>query len=93
MSNKPAIGLRSYESNSSPGKFYQVLIYEDATLSCNCPGWTRCVQRDGSRTCRHVREVEREGYSVHHKTPAALVPSASRRSLEGKPEQIRMVEI
>lgn len=37
---------------------YQTLQYEDASLSCNCPGWTRRVANDGSRSCKHTRLVQ-----------------------------------
>lgn len=46
-----------FESESRPGNYYQTLVYADGTMSCNCKGWTRQVARDGSRTCRHCREI------------------------------------
>jgi hypothetical protein len=41
--------------SSKPPKVWEALRYEDGSFSCNCPGWTRRVLEDGSRTCRHVR--------------------------------------
>lgn len=46
-----------FASESGPSR-YETLQYIDGTTSCNCRGWTRKVQSDGSRTCRHVRLVE-----------------------------------
>lgn len=43
--------------SSSSGKLYQTIRYTDSSLSCDCPGWTRRVAPDGSRTCKHVRSV------------------------------------
>ena len=36
---------------------YQTIVYTDGSLSCNCPGWTRRVQPDGTRSCKHTRTV------------------------------------
>lgn len=47
-----------FASSSTPGKFYDTLLYTDGTTSCPCPGWTRRVARDGSRSCAHTRLVE-----------------------------------
>ena len=52
------VSTHIFASDSSPGTKYQTLVYNDGTLSCDCKGWTRRVQGDGSRTCKHVREVE-----------------------------------
>jgi len=48
----------TFVSDSSPGKTYETLQYEDGSTSCNCPGWTRRVAADGSRTCKHTRMVD-----------------------------------
>jgi hypothetical protein len=44
--------------SSSSDKTYETLQYDDDTTSCNCPGWTRRVAVDGSRSCRHTRLVD-----------------------------------
>lgn len=44
--------------SSTSDRIYQTLLYDDNSTSCNCPGWTRKVQPDGSRACRHTRSVE-----------------------------------
>ena len=43
------------ESSSKKGQYWEVLVYEDDTLSCNCPAW-----RYKGRDCKHVRQVERD---------------------------------
>ena len=37
---------------------YETLQYTDGSASCNCPGWTRHVKDDGSRSCKHIRAVD-----------------------------------
>ena len=44
-----------YASKSSYGVFYQVNIYQDGKISCNCKGWT--FMRHGRRECTHVMET------------------------------------
>jgi predicted nucleic acid-binding Zn finger protein len=44
-------------SSSSSSKEYETLLYTDGSTSCNCPGWTRRVAADGSRSCKHTRMV------------------------------------
>lgn len=52
--------LYVWESSSTPGKTYQTLQYVDGSLSCDCPGWIfrKKTTASGTRTCKHVREVE-----------------------------------
>ncbi len=40
--------------SSSSDKTYETLQYDDGSLSCDCPGWTRRAQR----SCKHTRGVE-----------------------------------
>ena len=47
-----------YESDSKPGKEYQTLKYSDGSTSCECHGWTRRVDPQGNRSCKHTRDVE-----------------------------------
>ena len=44
--------------SSNGSALYETLQYTDGSLSCDCPGWTRRVSSDGSRTCKHVRSVQ-----------------------------------
>jgi hypothetical protein len=46
----------TFESSSGKG-IYTTLEYDNGSLSCDCPGWTRRVQPDGSRDCKHCRYV------------------------------------
>ena len=46
-----------FSSDSNPGKEYQVIVWSDGTVSCDCPGWTRRVPV-GGRTCKHTRKVQ-----------------------------------
>ena len=55
--NKSIAKSWMFESSSS-SKEYETLQYEDGSTSCNCPGWTRRVAPDGSRSCKHTRAVD-----------------------------------
>ena len=50
----------SYKFASSPGKMYTTLLLENGEVTCNCPGWTRRVAEDGSRTCKHCEDVKKK---------------------------------
>lgn len=39
-----------FQSASSPGKIYHTIVYNDGTVSCNCPAWTKKVPR----SCKHL---------------------------------------
>lgn len=43
--------------SSSGNKTYETLQYTDDSSSCNCPGWTRRVDAQGNRSCKHTRSV------------------------------------
>jgi hypothetical protein len=46
-----------YFPSSSGNATYETLQYEDGSISCNCPGWTRrCT--NGVRSCKHTRMVD-----------------------------------
>jgi hypothetical protein len=48
----------AFPSDSNPNIEYETLQYEDGTTSCNCKGWTRRTALDGSRSCKHTRQVD-----------------------------------
>ena len=55
---KPPISqVWQFPSDSNPDKEYETLRYTDGSMSCNCPGWTRRVAADGTRSCKHTRSV------------------------------------
>lgn len=60
MNVKAIATMFIFESESTPGKTYQTLLYMDGTTSCECPGWKfkRKTTPEGDRTCRHVRDVD-----------------------------------
>lgn len=45
-------------ASSSGGSTYETLLMSNGSKSCNCPGWTRRVAADGSRSCKHTRLVD-----------------------------------
>ena len=54
----PISQVWQFPSDSNPDKEYETLRYTDQSMSCNCPGWTRRVAADGSRSCKHARAVD-----------------------------------
>lgn len=54
---KTVITCFMFASSSDPSKLYDTLLYVDNSTSCPCPGWTRRVQADGSRSCKHTRLI------------------------------------
>jgi len=48
----------TFTSSSNPNKSYEALQYTDGSTSCNCPGWTRRVAADGTRSCKHIRSID-----------------------------------
>ena len=56
--SQPVQQVWTFVSDSNPDREYQTLRYHDGTTSCNCPGWTRRVAGDGSRSCKHTRWVD-----------------------------------
>lgn len=57
LSRGKAIKGWEFESSSSDA-MYECLKYPDGTTSCNCPGWTRRVGADGSRSCKHTKMID-----------------------------------
>jgi hypothetical protein len=55
---KPISQVWTFPSDSNPDKTYETLRYTDQSISCNCPGWTRRVAADGSRSCKHTRSID-----------------------------------
>ena len=56
--NKAINRVWTFGSGSDPNIEYETLQYADGTTSCGCPGWTRRVAPDGSRSCKHTRYVD-----------------------------------
>ena len=56
--SQPISQVWTFRSDSNPDKEYETLRYTNGSLSCNCPGWTRRVAADGSRSCKHTRAVD-----------------------------------
>jgi hypothetical protein len=55
---KTIIRVWTFASGSNPNIEYETLQYADGSTSCGCPGWTRRVAPDGSRSCKHTRYVD-----------------------------------
>ncbi len=76
---KPGIA-KCWTFRSSRGdRSYQTLLYADGSTSCDCPGWTRRVAADGSRSCKHTRSVlmggaDREADGMHDSTVPRPAP-------------------
>jgi hypothetical protein len=64
---KPISQVWTFPSDSNPDINYETLRYTDQSMSCNCPGWTRRVAADGSRSCKHTRSIDM-GTADHQST-------------------------
>ena len=56
--SKPISRVWTFRSDSNPDLEYEALRYTDGSLSCNCPGWTRRIAADGTRSCKHTRAID-----------------------------------
>jgi hypothetical protein len=56
-----------FQSSSGTGT-YETLKYNDGSLSCDCPGWTRRA----IRSCKHTRWVEAGEANAMAQTHCAL---------------------
>ena len=77
--NQPIQRVWTFASDSNRTVEYQTLQYADGSTSCNCPGWTRRVARDGSRSCKHTRAVDlgtadRQATATHDYSPTQPQP-------------------
>lgn len=55
--NRAVAEAWEFVSESDAEHYYETLRQMDGKLTCNCPGWTRRIAVDGSRTCKHTRWV------------------------------------
>jgi ATP-dependent DNA ligase len=75
-----------FESSSGNG-VYETLLLTDGTTSCNCPGWTRRVATDGSRSCKHTKQVEAR--PAPPTKPTKLAFDVVGRPVSGSPAETR----
>src|SRR5258708_15628155 len=64
----------TFSSDSNPNVEYETLQFTDATISCNCKGWTRRVAADGSRSCKHTRYADMGTADDHCKATHSYEP-------------------
>ena len=79
---KPISQVWQFPSDSNPDVEYETLRYTDGSLSCNCPGWTRRIAADGTRSCRHTRSVDmgradQHCSATHNYEPANNQPTSN----------------
>ena len=77
--SKPISQVWTFPSDSNPDKTYETLRYTDQSMSCNCPGWTRRVAANGSRSCKHTRSIDmgtadQQSTATHSYEPANHKP-------------------
>lgn len=82
MSTQKSIVKTWHFKSSDKTTTYETVLYDDNSTSCNCPGWTKRLQRDSGgnvyRTCKHTRMVEAGSADVlavsvwEHQTQARL---------------------
>ena len=76
--SKPISRVWTFTSDSNPAITYETLLYTDGSLSCNCPGWTRRLAADGSRSCKHTRAVDMGQADVHCSASHSYEPNNSK---------------
>ncbi len=84
MTTKAISKAWTFASSRIGGTPYQTLLYADGSTSCDCMCWTRRVQPNGSRSCKHTRFVDmgiadsnataQQSYAMGEKT-ATVSPS------------------
>ncbi len=82
---KPISQVWTFTSDSNPDINYETLRYTDQSMSCNCPGWTRRVAADGSRSCKHTRSIDmgtadQQSTATHSYEPANRKPQPQPRN-------------
>ncbi len=82
---KPISQVWTFTSDSNPDINYETLRYTDRSMSCNCPGWTRRVAVDGSRSCKHTRSIDmgtadQQSSASHSYEPANHQPKNQRHA-------------
>lgn len=76
----------TFPSSSNPNNSYTVNVAGNGQMSCNCPGWTRRVQSDGSRSCKHTKAVEQDRSTIASSTvapPAVTVKPVTMATMTG----------
>lgn len=74
--------MYEFESESSPGKMYEALLYVDGSTSCNCKGWTMKKRTtNGLRTCTHTRKIDAGMAERHAKSFVVYQQVSTRKSL------------
>jgi hypothetical protein len=48
--------LASLESDSTPGKFYDIMLGDDGVVYCECISWK--TSKASPKTCKHLKRFE-----------------------------------
>lgn len=88
--SKPISQVWTFPSDSNPDKTYETLRYTEGSTSCNCPGWTRRVAADGSRSCKHTRSIDmgtadQQSTASHSYEPTNRKPQPLNNHAQTKP--------
>lgn len=91
--SRPVITTTYWFASSSGSGTYETLRYTDGTTSCSCPGWTRRVDKNGGRSCKHTRMVEAGIANLHATSvlphnflePAPKAPAPKGKATPPKP--------
>lgn len=57
LSSDPDIDCLVDFASSSSDRKYVTTVWRSGKVTCNCPGWTRRVDKNGGRQCKHTLEV------------------------------------
>ncbi len=90
--NKQIARVWTFASASNPDIEYETLQYVDGTTSCGCPGWTRRVAGDGSRSCKHTRYVDM-GTADQHCTASHSYQTQQKHASNTKPKMFELPKL
>ena len=71
---QPIVRTYEYESDSTPGKYYQTPLYDNGLATCNCRGWRT------NRTCWHTKEVEAKDEARQIRNPKPVAKATPNRA-------------
>ena len=91
IKGKEVNAVYPFKSKRNPNQApYEVLVYKDNSMSCNCMGWTR-QNKGGIRECKHTLLVDqiREQYAGLE----GLVTGAMKAAVQGAPAGKRRFDL
>ena len=88
---KKIIRQFQFRSSRDPSIIYSTLLLDTGEASCNCPGFTKHVSKDGTRTCKHCVSAGISPISESVSAKKQLQQTAGKKTLRhGESAQMSM---